>query len=100
MFEGIVTKRLIALLHDRQLIEPQQYTSTQDRDTSQALLDMTLDIYQGLKKGEDTGAKHPLLPSSWLRRKKIKKFDEQIWQQEATKIMKAGLVLKFENNVE
>ena len=56
MLEGIVTRRLIALLQDKNLIEPQQYAYTQGRDTSQALLDMTLDIQNGFKQGKSTGA--------------------------------------------
>ena len=56
MLEQIVTKRMIALLNDKQFFEHQQHAYIQGRDTNQALLEMTLDINKALKSQCNTGA--------------------------------------------
>ena len=56
LYERIVCNRLVSVLHELDLIDPDQYAYSKGKDLNQALLQLTLDVFQGFKQGKYTGA--------------------------------------------
>ena len=55
ILEKIICNRLVALLHERNIIDKDQYAYIKGRDINQALLNLTLDIQKSLKASQHTG---------------------------------------------
>ena len=55
MYERIICNRLVAALHQKGLIDKDQYAYIKGRELSQALLKLTLDVHSAFKRNENVG---------------------------------------------
>nr|XP_054773609.1 uncharacterized protein LOC129281722 [Lytechinus pictus] len=90
LYERVITRRLLAALHEQAFFEPEQFAYLQGRDITQALLSMTLPILSGFKHNHDTAAVLINLEGAF----------DNVWREAVLyKLAKAGNHIKYADDI-